>query len=469
MKKLLAICLVLALALSMAACGNTPASTAPVSTSEAAVSSEAAAPAEGKVLRIYCWNDEFQRRLTEFYPDYDDTAKTIGDVKVEWVMTPSDNNAYQNALDEALLNQATNAADEKIDLFLIEADYALKYTAADVDVAMDVVKDIGVTAADMAQQYQYTRDIVTDENGVQRGISWQGCPGVFIYRRSIAKDVLGTDDPVEVQETMANWDKFDETAATMAAKGYKMLGGYDDTYRTFSNNVSATWVNDKNEIVIDDAMMKWVDQTMEFTEKGYNAPNILWAPEWAATMGKDGKTFGYFGPAWFIDFVMAGNSMDVATADGGKAEAGNGAYGDYAACAGPAGYFWGGTWMCGATGSDNVSLIKDIMLKMCCDEATATGLTKSCNEFANNKKAMNAIAASDYGSAFLGGQNVIGAMAASADTIDMSKTSPYDQGLNEGFQTAFHDYFNGSVDKETALANFYKEAQVKYPELKIPA
>ena len=36
-------------------------------------------------------------------------------------------------------------------------------------------------------------------DGSQRGTTWQATPGLFAYRRSIAKEVLGTDDPAEVQ------------------------------------------------------------------------------------------------------------------------------------------------------------------------------------------------------------------------------------------------------------------------------
>lgn len=468
MKKITALILSLVLITgTMVGCGETK--DAPTPTPEKS-SSKITTPAdeEGKVLNVYCWNDEFQRRLTEFYPDYNNDTKKIGDVSVNWVITPNENNAYQNTLDEALLNQSSGDADSKVDLFLIEADYALKYTDAKANVAMDI-KSVGLTDEDMSQQLQYTKDIVTDKTGVQRGVTWQGCPGVFIYRRSIAKDVLGTDDPVAVQEAVSSWDKFDSTAGDMYKKGYKMLAGFDDSYRAFSNNVAAPWVNDKMEIVIDDNMMKWVDQTKTYTENGYNNPVNLWDGDvWAKNMGSEGKAFGYFGPAWFIDFVMAGNSMDKAEADGGKAEIGNGAYGDYAACAGPQSYFWGGTWMCAANGTDNVSLIADIMKVMTCSEETATNLTKSCNEFANNIKAMEQISNSDFSSDFLGGQNVIGAMCESAKSIDMSKISPYDQGLNEEFQNAFHDYFNGSVSKDKALENFYSAAKVKYPELKMP-
>lgn len=143
-------------------------------------------------------------------------------------------------MDEALLKQDSAAADDKIDIFLIEADYALKYV--DSDYTLDVKKDIGLTDDDLKDQYQYTKDIVTVD-GVQKGTTWQATPGLFAYRRSIAEDVLGTDDPTEVQAALSDWDKFNDVAEKAAAKGYKMLSGYDDSYRTFSNNVSAGWVD----------------------------------------------------------------------------------------------------------------------------------------------------------------------------------------------------------------------------------
>ena len=54
---------------------------------------------EGKVLNIYCWNEEFKSRLTDHYPGYEEVDGThgkIGDVDVVWNITPSDDNAYQS-------------------------------------------------------------------------------------------------------------------------------------------------------------------------------------------------------------------------------------------------------------------------------------------------------------------------------------------------------------------------------------
>ena len=99
---------------------------------------------------------------------------------------------------EDLLKQAKAAADDKIDIFLVEADYALKYV--DSAYSLDVMKDVGLKKKDLANQFQYTKDVMTDSKGKLKGVSWQACPGGFVYRRSMAKELLGTDDPAKVQE-----------------------------------------------------------------------------------------------------------------------------------------------------------------------------------------------------------------------------------------------------------------------------
>ena len=53
-----------------------------------------------------------------------------------------------------------------------------------------------------------------------------------------------------------------------------------------------------------------------------------------------------FYSTWGINFTLLGNSLETPEAEGGKAEAGNGIYGDYAVCEGPQPYYWGGTWIC---------------------------------------------------------------------------------------------------------------------------
>src|SRR5574344_116150 len=408
----------------------------------------------GKVFNIYCWNEEFQTRFNDYF-----ASKVPADVKINWVITPNQDNAYQNKLDDVLKAQNSAAADDKVDLFLVEADYAIKYV--DTAYTADVKADIGLTDADLAQQYKYTKDIMTDSKGVLKGVSWQACPGGFIYRRSIAKDVLGTDDPDQVGAALSDWTKFDAVAAQAKAKGYFMVSGFDDDFRVFSDNVKSAWVIG-NKINVDPAIKHWVAQTKEYTDKGYNNKANLWSAESGNGAKKNGKVFGYFGPGWFIDFCLAGWTKDNPD---GPNDATNGSYGDWAFCKGPQSFSWGGTWICGAAGTDNAVLVKDIMYTMTCDKDTMKAISEKTGDFTNNEDAMNEVASGSYKNAFLGGQNHLALLLDAAKAIDKSNISPYDQGMTEKLQAAMADYYNGKVDEDTAWNNFYTAVLELYPNL----
>ena len=114
----------------------------------------AAEDAQGKVFNIYAWNEEFKGFFEKYY--------TVPEgVTVNWIINPSDGGVYQQKLDEALLNQATAADDEKVDMFLAEADYIGKYVDSDYTMGID---KIGFANADT--MYAYTIQAATDSNGV---------------------------------------------------------------------------------------------------------------------------------------------------------------------------------------------------------------------------------------------------------------------------------------------------------------
>lgn len=411
----------------------------------------------GKVFNIYCWNTEFQDRFNAFATDL-----IPDDVTVNWIITPSDGGAYQLKLDEVLPGNESAPADDKVDLFLIEADYALKYV--DSPYTLDIYGQVGLTQADTADMYQYTKDICTVD-GVLKGVSWQACPGGLIYRRSIAKEVIGSDDPEVVQAALDSWEKFDAVAADAKAKGYLMTSGYVANYRVFSNNVSAPWVNDQKQIVFDPSIVKWIEMTKKHIENGYTQPYGIWDAESFNEAKVDGKAMCYFGPGWFFDFCLM--PATLADAEGERAP-GNGSYGDWGLVKGPQGFFWGGTWICAAAGSDNINLTREIMKRLTCDKETLLAITNQLGDFTNNAAAMAEVAASDYGHPFLGGQNHIAVLLASAQSIDMSNSTPYDQLLNEPLPQAFKDYFLGTITLEQAYDNFYTAAIETYPSLSRP-
>ncbi|MBQ1347568.1 MAG: hypothetical protein IIZ28_06440 [Erysipelotrichaceae bacterium] len=439
MKKLLSILLVLLMVLSLSACGQ---------------KEEPAAPAEegeGKVFHIYAWNEEFKGFFEKYY-------KVPEGIEVVWTIVPNEGTQYQDALDLALMNQESAAADEKVDMFLAEADYILKYTNSDYT---QDIKALGVT--NFANTYPYTVEAASDASGVVKGVSFQCCPAGMIYRRSIAEDVLGTSDPDEVQAAVADWAKFDEVAAKCAEKGYLMTSSYAEDYRVFSNNTSSPWVDADNNLQIDPAIQTWMDQAEAYVKNGYTLTSGVWDAETTEQAAKDGKAFCFFGPAWYYNFCMGPAFGADAVA------AGTDSVGDWGLCDGPQAFFWGGTWLLAATGSDNPTMLADVMDKFINDEEVCTNLIKNEAQFTNNQAVNNKFAEDpEFGNPYLGGQNDTAVFAEGAKNIKFQNQTIYDQGCNESLQTYFVEYLQGNVTKEEALNNFYKALHEKYPAIKVP-
>ena len=453
MKKALSMILALAMVFALCACSSqqsasttaAPATEAP-KTEEPKADTEAPAEesSEGKVFNIYAWNEEFKGFFEKYYP-------VPEGVTVNWIITPSDNGAYQEKLDQALLNQENAADDDKVDLFLAEADYIQKYT--DSAFTQDVTQ-LGVT--DFSNTYAYTVQCASDASGVVKGVSFQCCPAALIYRRSIAQDVLGTDDPVEVQKALSDWDKFNDVAAQAKAKGYMMTASESATYRVFSNNADEPWVDADNNLQIPEAMKTWMAQAKEFTDKGYTQTCDIWSDECTAQMFKDGKVMCYFGPAWYYNFSM-GNAQDAE----------KGCYGDWAICEGPQAHFWGGTWLLAPAGTDNPTMVADIMNTFINDEEVCTNLVKNEMQFSNNQK-VNAACAAEGGNDFLGGQNDTAMYVEMAKNIVFKNHTIYDQLINEDMQKCWREYCDGDVTEEQALANFYALVSESYPTIVTP-
>ena len=452
-RKVVSVLLVAAMTMGvLAGCGSSSSKSG--SSAKATVNNEK----EGKVINIYVWNEEFQSRLNDYYSEVEKVSddKSITYLKdgteIHWTVNPNQNGVYQDKLDQALKKQDSASTDDKVDMYLVEADYALKYTDANANVSVPL-KDLGITDDDLSDQYQYTKDVVTDANGEIRGTSWQATPGLFAYRRSIAKKVFGTDDPDKVQEKLADWNKFDEAAKEMKDNGYFMLSSVADTFRVFSNNVSGKWV-DGTTVKVDKNLMNWVDQSKKYTDEGLNH-NVSgqWTDEWNKDQSADSKVFGFFYSTWGINFTLQDNA--------GKEGAG-----DWAVCDGPQPFYWGGSWLVAANGTDNPKHIKDIMLQLTANKDNLVKITKDTQDYTNTQTGMTELASDPkYGSDFLGGQNHIKLFAEVAPTIDMSNISPYDQGCGEVFQNSFGDYFNGKIDEEKAKENFETAIKERYPEL----
>ncbi|WP_027968329.1 ABC transporter substrate-binding protein [Streptococcus equinus] len=424
-------------------------------------SSSSASGEEGKVINVYSWNDEFRQRVEAVYPEVKETSKDGSVTKlkdgseIHWIINPNQDGVYQQKLDEALEKQDSASADDKVDIFLSETDYVSKYTSKEANVAMPL-KDLGINPKkDLADQYDFTKQTASDESGVQRGSTWQTCPGVLIYRRDIAKAVFGTDDPTVVGEKVKDWDTMKATAQELLDKGYYTFASYADTFRLYGNSISKPWVEDGSTTVrVDPQIMNWVKDSKEWLDAGYFNKTVKgqWTDDWNKAMGSQSKVFSFLFPAWGIDFTLKSNW--------------DGADGDWAVTNPPQEYNWGGSYIHGAEGTDNPKHVKAIIKALTADKDNLLKISKEYQDFTNTKSGMEAAANDDsFKSDFLGGENAYSYYAPVAEKIKIAPLSSYDQGCVELIQNSFNDYLQGKVSFNKAKTNFETAIKERYPEI----
>ena len=97
-------------------------------------------------------------------------------------------------------------------------------------------------AQDYADQIvDYVWQVGQDDDGIQRAISYQITPAGIYYRRDIAKEVFGTDDPDEVGKLFKDYPTILETAQTLKDAGYRIFSS-DAEMNVFSGD--SAWVVD---------------------------------------------------------------------------------------------------------------------------------------------------------------------------------------------------------------------------------
>jgi len=465
-KKVLSVVLCVAMVAAMlAGCGEAaaPAAEAPAAADEAVAEeapaaeaeepAEAAAPAEGdNVINLWSFTDEIPGMVDKFLeanPDFGYTVNTT-------IIATTDG-AYQPALDAAL---AAGGADAP-DIYAAEAAFVLKYAQGDAYQYAAPYSELGIDveaetkAADIAQ---YTIDIGTNPDGELVALGYQATGGAFIYRRSIAKDVFGTDDPAEIGAIIGSgsnsWDKFFEAADALQAKGYGIVSGDGDLWHAVENSSDQGWIVD-GKLVIDPKREAFLDLSKKLKDGKYYNDTQDWTDAWFADMKGEGPQgiFGYFGPAWLINYTLAPNC-------GGEA-VGEGTYGDWAVCAPPIGFFWGGTWVLAnkeSTKKEAVGQIIDWITLNCTEDGlqykwangtlNGEGGTKDC------VASGTVMAISDGALDFLGGQNMFDVFVPANQYANGKNLTQYDETINSYWRDAVRQYTGGEKDRETAIADF---------------
>ncbi len=218
-------------------------------------------------LTITSFTDELQGPIDKF--------EEINDVTVELQIIPTAD--YRQTMQPTL-----ESGDGAPDIFTGEIAYMQQWLNADYWTDLSA-EPYNVT--EWEDEYvDYVYDLGKDEDGNVRAMSWQTTPGGIYYRRSIAKEVLGTDDPKEVGAMMANMDDLFEVGAKMKEAGYALFPdeGSISKFTSFATGRSdpQPWVNEDNELVVTDERLSYFDYAKTLRDEQYTALAPAWSPSW---------------------------------------------------------------------------------------------------------------------------------------------------------------------------------------------
>ncbi len=443
---------------TLAGCGTTaqaPADTSAKTEAEATdageVESTDATEETGDKFYIYSWNTELQDRLNYVYEVYPELKDQVVYVNV------GDDKVYQEKIDGLL---QTPEAEEYPDMIAFEAAYLMKYTNSDYTLP---ITDLGLTEDDLKNMYPYTVEIAKDKrDGSIKGVAWQSCPGAFMYRTDLAEKYLGVKSPEEMQAKIDTWDKFIETAKELKEASNdetRILSSNADVANVFNSNRTQPWVDEDGVFHMDDAMVEYMEISKILETEDLTRKTTPWTDAWNAAPSTD-EVLGNFGCTWFLHWVIKANC--------GGEEVGEGTYGLWNMCQGPAPYYWGGTWLGATKDCSNKEVAGKIMKALCTDTEVMKKMSEETLDYVNNKEAMKALSDEGKGAyEFLGGQDFISVFMPLAEKVDVSWISAYDQKINDLLATQIEQYQFSAKDLDEAINDFKASVKEQYPNITV--
>jgi ABC-type glycerol-3-phosphate transport system substrate-binding protein len=431
-------------------------------------------------LEVWSYSDDI-RFMTDVFMVYNPC------VKVEYVEFSSVDELYR----QSVLAAAGTAdcpdvivMDSRLAEEFVNKDYLL-YDLSDfkplVD-AMEIYPNVVETG---------TNDIT----GEIRALSYQNTPGVVMYRRSLAREYFGTDDPSEIQKLMSDWDKFTEMAETVKTKSEGksfMLSSVDEFCLPFFNNRRSPWIVD-NKLTIDPMIDDLTELAFTFDRNGYAAHLTSWSSMWFEGMTDQLTDLNDDRLQVFCYFLTSGefptrfNIADNSFTDG-----------DWACVPGPMAYSSGRTCVAVMKDSRCPELAK-CFVQFCtlseefltywatgvytqdyldelwnryndAERVSPTTLSKPAGDFVSSQKVVESIIPFFEDSemtSFLGGQNFYEAFATAALNCPSGVIHDDNERIQQLFTEAMHLYAYGDMSKEDMLLSFRTAVKTEFPEIEV--
>ncbi len=470
MKKLISLLLAGVMTFSLAACGDTTASStdnsnagetkAPVASVEETATEDVVSKALANGDKLVVWT--LAKDLEQFADRY--TEKTGVPTEVI-VIEPAD---YPTKLQTAIMG-----GEKEPDIVVGEPQMLPEFFDNGFFADLDALG-----ASNYAGQIvDYVWEVGKDSEGTTRAISYQITPAGFYYRRDIAESVFGSSDPEEVQKIFSSYENILEAGRKLKEAGYRIFAS-DSELNYFSGD--SAWVVD-GKLNVDQARFDYMDMVVKLYQEDLTAYAAQWSTPWYQAMSgavpvltadlqwgdwgtdEEGNTnlniwdaenynanvgnytdtyaevFAFGLPAWGV-LTMRDNVGDTA--------------GKWGVCAGPAYGFGGGTFIGISELSERKELAWDFVKFCTLNEETADWWIEASE--GDTVSLLSALEKhKDDTNPIYGGEKMYAMWLELAKGIDYSKVTKYDTAIGDAWGNAISKIKTGEASKEDALNEFY--------------
>ncbi len=388
-------------------------------------------------ILVWSFTDEIKKFINEF-------KRRHPGVKIELTIVPCAE--YLNKI-RPLLRSGRNAPD------VFTAEYS---NVVDM-VESGFYDDLGAAPynADTSDVYPYIVKVGTDSKGILRALSWQACVGGILYRRSVAKQYLGTDDPEKIGRMLSTPERFLATARKLKQKSggrVKLIAGYGDYQQiAFALRRKAFVTNGK--LNIERCILDYFDMAKTMRNEELTADIGTWSPPWFENMNKkQPEVMCYILPTWGLNYVIRPNGRETE--------------GDWGLCQGPVSYFWGGTWVGIYKNSKKKKLAWEFVKFMTLERDSQEWWAEETGDFVGNRKVVQKIK-HNFTDRQLNGQNHYAFYARIAAKVDGSLLKKYDLDIRNFLMEAIKNYVEGTLTKAEAIKQFKADVKNAFPDLEV--
>jgi len=378
-----------------------------------------------KEVKLWAFSSDIETMVSHY-------VEVNPDVTIIVEVFPTENNFYLTKINRAL-RRGIGAPD----IFTGEISYVRDFIHKGYWVNLSTDEYGGEELAE--NQIQYASDLGRDNNGDLRALTFQATPGTLFYRRSLAEEFFGTDDPETIGRLTGNLDSYLGMAETIYEESngeVSLMASYQDIGRPVLNSRKEPWIVN-NKIQMEDELVDFIDQAKELVDSGIISNKTQWGGDWFTSMG-DGSVFSFLLPTWGLNYLLKPNS--------------NGTAGDWAMATPPYNYFWGGTWIGISKTSKNKELAWDIVKYFTSDKELLTSLAKG-GEFVNRIDIIEELLPTIQ-EPFLGGQNHYEYFYEEAKKIDAGNVGRFDETIANAYWSSLNLYLYGNITREEVEEHF---------------